>query len=136
MEGLDTSEVARIVGIREGTVRVRLHRARLFVRKELAKRPAKIKKSDVAPKPRSCREMFAALSDYMDGALDDSMCAELEKHLQGCVPCEKFLSSLEQTVAQCRSVDAGCKPKIASKMRRKLLAEYQRVIEALGARSG
>ena len=45
MEGLDTSEVARIVGIREGTVRVRLHRARLFVRKELSKRPVtKIKK--------------------------------------------------------------------------------------------
>jgi RNA polymerase sigma-70 factor (ECF subfamily) len=137
MEGLDTSEVARIVGIREGTVRVRLHRARLFVRKELAKHPApKLKKSNnLAAKPRSCREMFAALSDYMDGALDDSMCNQLEKHLHGCVPCENFLSSLEKTVAQCRSVDAGCKPKTASKMRKKLLAEYQRVIEALGARS-
>ena len=79
--------------------------------------------------------MFAALSDYMDGALDDSLCAELEKHLRGCVPCENFLSSLEQTVAQCRSVDSGCKPKTASKMRKKLLAEYQRVIKALAARS-
>jgi len=137
MEGLDTSEVARIVGIREGTVRVRLHRARLFVRKELAKRPApKIKKSnEIAQKPRSCREMFAALSDYMDGALDESMCAELEKHLHGCVPCENFLSSLEQTVAQCRSVGSGCKPRSASKMRKKLLAEYQRVIKALAVRS-
>ncbi|MGB7553243.1 MAG: RNA polymerase sigma factor, partial [Candidatus Korobacteraceae bacterium] len=37
MEDLSTSEVAQILGIREGTVRVRLHRARLFVRQHLAR---------------------------------------------------------------------------------------------------
>jgi RNA polymerase sigma-70 factor, ECF subfamily len=35
MEGLTDEEVAEITGVRSGTVRVRLHRARLFVRKEL-----------------------------------------------------------------------------------------------------
>jgi len=35
MEGLTDDEVAEITGVRPGTVRVRLHRARLFVRKEL-----------------------------------------------------------------------------------------------------
>lgn len=35
MEGLTDDEVAEITGVRAGTVRVRLHRARLFVRKEL-----------------------------------------------------------------------------------------------------
>jgi len=35
MEGLTDDEVAEITGLRSGTVRVRLHRARLFVRKEL-----------------------------------------------------------------------------------------------------
>src|SRR5262249_33630154 len=34
MEGLTDDEVAEITGVRAGTVRVRLHRARLFVRKE------------------------------------------------------------------------------------------------------
>ena len=33
MEGLSDEEVAEITGLRSGTVRVRLHRARLFVRK-------------------------------------------------------------------------------------------------------
>jgi RNA polymerase sigma-70 factor (ECF subfamily) len=37
MEGITEEEVAEITGLRSGTVRVRLHRARLFVRKELAK---------------------------------------------------------------------------------------------------
>ena len=40
MEELSTEEVARITGLRPGTVRVRLHRARLFLRKELARTPA------------------------------------------------------------------------------------------------
>ena len=38
MEGLTDQEVAEIKGLRSGTVRVRLHRARLFVRKEWIKR--------------------------------------------------------------------------------------------------
>ena len=37
MEGITEEEVVEITGLRSGTVRVRLHRARLFVRKELAK---------------------------------------------------------------------------------------------------
>ena len=37
MEGLTDEDVAEITGLRAGTVRVRLHRARLFVRKELMK---------------------------------------------------------------------------------------------------
>ena len=43
MEGFSDEEVAAITGLRSGTVRVRLHRARLLVRKELMK----------AVKPRS-----------------------------------------------------------------------------------
>lgn len=38
LEGLTAEEVQEITGVRVGTIRVRLHRARLFVRKELTKR--------------------------------------------------------------------------------------------------
>ena len=38
LEGLTAEEVQEITGVRAGTIRVRLHRARLFVRKELTKR--------------------------------------------------------------------------------------------------
>ena len=40
MEDLSDGDVAEITGLRPGTIRVRLHRARLFVRKELAKQDA------------------------------------------------------------------------------------------------
>lgn len=38
LDGLTDEEVGEITGLRPGTIRVRLHRARLFVRKELAMR--------------------------------------------------------------------------------------------------
>ena len=110
MEGLADEEVAEITGLRSGTVRVRLHRARLFVRKELMKgRKLGSGRSAVAsrassreqpgneqPRPARCKAMFAELSNYLDEQLDDSLCEELERHLGGCEPCKAFLASLKQ----------------------------------------
>jgi hypothetical protein len=39
--------------------------------------------------------MFAGLSNYLDDELDDSLCEELEKHMDSCEPCKVFLLSLE-----------------------------------------
>jgi RNA polymerase sigma-70 factor, ECF subfamily len=135
MEGLATSEVARITGLREGTVRVRLHRARLALRRELSKREHRQRRtSSIAPartKPPQCRQIFAALSEYLDETLDPGMCKELEKHLAGCTPCEAFLSDLEQTVERCRQYDPDCKARKHSKMRDEVLSEYRRVLSAI-----
>jgi RNA polymerase sigma-70 factor (ECF subfamily) len=79
MEGLTDEDVAEITGLRAGTVRVRLHRARLFVRKELMK----------AWKPRAGRNTGARLPQ---GASADAP------------PCKVFLASLEATIEQCRKV--------------------------------
>src|SRR5512135_3248894 len=67
MEDLDTSEVAQIRGLREGTVRVRLHRPRLFVRRELAAPSASKgkKRRRRNHKPVECKRLFAGLSDYI-----------------------------------------------------------------------
>jgi RNA polymerase sigma-70 factor (ECF subfamily) len=103
MEELSTADVARILGLREGTVRVRLHRARLFVRKELARPRATKRDRQTANKTgRSarCKKLFAGLSDYLDGVMDDASCAALEKHMAGCKPCEAFLADLRNTVQQ------------------------------------
>lgn len=135
MESLDTSEVAKITGLREGTVRVRLHRARLALRRELSKREYRQRRtSSIAPartKPPRCRQIFAALSEYLDETLDPGMCDELEKHLAGCTPCEAFLSDLEQAVERCRHYDPDCKAAKHSKMRDKVLSEYRRVLTSM-----
>jgi RNA polymerase sigma-70 factor, ECF subfamily len=137
MEELSDTDVAEITGLRLGTIRVRLHRARLFVRKELAKQdqhrvgrpmakaPEEMRAS-AQPRQRRCKEMFAELSNYLDDQLDDSLCEELEKHMEGCEPCKAFLSSLEKSIRQCRTAPTEPPdPRIAAKLRRELIAEYQ-----------
>jgi anti-sigma factor RsiW len=70
--------------------------------------------------------MFAELSNYLDDELDDSLCEELEKHMDGCEPCKAFLSSLEKSIQQCRiAPDESPDPRIAARLRRELLSEYQ-----------
>jgi RNA polymerase sigma-70 factor (ECF subfamily) len=140
MEGLTDEEVAEITGLRSGTVRVRLHRARLFVRKELMKvwkaHPGSSVESvssrataDEQPRPARCKAMFAELSNYLDQQLDDSLCDELEKHLDGCGPCKAFLSSLEATIEQCRKSPAECPTgEKAVKLRNELMKTCSRIV--------
>jgi RNA polymerase sigma-70 factor (ECF subfamily) len=106
MEELPTEEIARITGLREGTVRVRLHRARLFARNELARqaffggqamRPGPRSKADATPRPGRCKQLFASLSDYLDGVLDDEVCEQMEQHIAGCQPCAAFIATLQKT---------------------------------------
>jgi RNA polymerase sigma-70 factor (ECF subfamily) len=142
MEGLTDEEVAEITGLRAGTVRVRLHRARLFVRKEItkqlgpviAKRQGAKSAGKVAEpmRPAHCKAMFAELSDYLDERLDDSMCEELEKHMDGCENCKAFLASLESAIEQCRKAP-GEPPdgKRASKLRKQIIKDYKRVTRGM-----
>ena len=144
MEGLTDDEVAEVTGVRPGTVRVRLHRARLFVRKELMRmwRPRERKKVSVRAhpaenlRPARCKEMLAELSDYLDQQLDDSLCQELERHVDGCGPCQAFVASLEATIDYCRKSGADCPPqRNASRFRKALMQNYQRMNATLRAKS-
>jgi len=142
MEGFTDEEVGEITGLRPGTIRVRLHRARLFVRKELARTNHESKDSTAAG-PRKkfaahtgtgpCRKMFAGLSDYLDGELDDFSCKEIETHLNGCEPCKKFLRSLEAAIQTCQNLPADCpdRRKTAA-LRKQLLAIYSRALATGG----
>ncbi len=132
MEELSIEEIAKVMGIREGNVRVRLHRARVFVRNELAGRAQPSAKGAGAPRPLRCKRLFAELSGYLDEELDDSRCDEIEKHLEGCAPCQVFLASLERTVEQCRQHQPGrLDKKRAAAIRDGLLAQYQRALAAM-----
>ena len=152
MEGLTDDEVAEITGVRSGTVRVRLHRARLFVRKELMKAlkrgfegvPAAsrtfpheqtgreqsgIKRhTDDEAGPARCKALFAELSNYLDEQLDDAPCEELERHLEKCEPCEAFLCSLKATIDGCRRSPADRPDRAkAMKLRKKVLSDYEQL---------
>jgi RNA polymerase sigma-70 factor, ECF subfamily len=137
MEELSDEEIAKITGLRAGTVRVRLHRARLYFRNELARHGAfqagPIRRRKRAKKPaeksRRCRELFAALSDYLEEKLDDSMCEKIETHMGDCRPCQTFLATLEQTIAQCRQTPGACPDRRkAEKIRNALLAQFKSTV--------
>jgi RNA polymerase sigma-70 factor (ECF subfamily) len=146
MEELSDGDVADITGLRLGTIRVRLHRARLFVRKELAKqnqhrvlretaKPSGEMRLSAQPRQRRCKEMFAELSNYLDDELDDSLCEELEKHLDGCEPCKAFLSSLERSIQQCRTApNESPDPRVAARLRREVMTEYQGLMSKITRR--
>jgi RNA polymerase sigma-70 factor, ECF subfamily len=139
MEDLDYSEVAEVTGVKEATVRVRVHRARLFVRKELSKRslppPENVSRA-ARPQdgtPQSCRALFAKLSDYLDGDLKDDFCAEMQRHLRDCPPCIAFLASLEKAIARCRAFRPATRSALSVTVRRELMTKYEKARDALAA---
>jgi anti-sigma factor RsiW len=80
--------------------------------------------------------MFAELSDYLDEQLDDSLCEELEKHLDGCEPCKVFLATLKATIDECRKSPSACPAgQEAVRLRQELIRNYKRTVAAIAARS-
>lgn len=140
MEELDTEQVAQILGIQPGTVRVRLHRARLSVRQEMSRElsghlaapppPAKVRaslrKRKVGPE---CRELFANLSEYLDGRVDAASCEEMKEHIHGCPNCVAFLKELRTAIDRCKSVQMECDPAVAARMRELFTREYMRMLK-------
>jgi len=142
MEGLADDEVAEITGVRAGTVRVRLHRARLFVRKELMRtwmqedgRKTGESRRKQLPRPARCKTMFAELSDYLDEQLDDSLCEELEHHIEECGPCQVFVATLQATIEHCRKPGMEANAPSTAKLRLELVQQYGRARAALKAKS-
>ena len=136
MEGLTDDEVAEITGLRTGTIRVRLHRARLFVRKDLVRQREQPSGGRFARRrvtqqvrPTHCKAMFAELSNYLDERLDDFMCEDLEKHMDGWEPCQAFIVSLQNAIEQCRQspLEVPDRKKTA-KLRKALILEYDRAL--------
>jgi RNA polymerase sigma-70 factor (ECF subfamily) len=134
MEGLSDEEIAEVTGLKRGNVRVRLHRARLFVRNELAVAKRTARKLPAAA--MKCKDLFARLSDYLDGEISDVYCDRIEQHLESCAPCQVFLESLRQTVEQVRrqpreQLDA----RRAAEARGRLAAAYRQALAELGLRA-
>lgn len=45
-----------------------------------------------------CEEMLALLNEYVDGTIDPSICADFEKHMAGCDPCQVVVDNIRQTI--------------------------------------
>jgi RNA polymerase sigma-70 factor, ECF subfamily len=144
MEELDTDQVATILGLKTGTVRVRLHRARLLVRKEMAlllettaadqtsrtatKKTRKSRAANENKRPAECRDLFANLSDYMDGRIEAPNCDEMRAHIEACPACVAFLRELRTAIDRCRTLEISCDRAVAQRLRTILTQEYLRML--------
>ncbi len=45
-----------------------------------------------------CEELLKALNDYVDGDVDPAVCAEFEKHMTGCNPCQVVVDNIRKTI--------------------------------------
>lgn len=144
MEELTTEQVAKVLDLQQGTVRIRLHRARLSVRKEMnrvlsgaaeqtqkakpaAKRPAKAR-SRASQRPAECRDLFANLSEYLDGRIEPLTCDQMRLHIEACPSCVAFLRDLRAAIDRCRSLEVPCDPVVAPRLRSILTREYLRML--------
>jgi RNA polymerase sigma-70 factor (ECF subfamily) len=145
MEELTTEQVAQVLNLQQGTVRVRLHRARLSVRKEMNKllevapqkadshNRVKKKSKDILAhneqRSAECRELFSNLSEYLDGRVEPKTCEAMRGHIEACPACIAFLRKLRMAIDQCRSLAIPCDPAVSLRLRAILTKEYLRLLE-------
>jgi len=102
MEGLTAPDVAEVLGVGVEAVKSRLHRARLAVRSAMA--PLfNLSEQEEKPAPGVCPDVLALYSRHLEGEIDASVCAEMEKHIAACNQCRSQCQTLKQVVALCRS---------------------------------
>ncbi len=142
MEELSTEQVAVILGLRPGTVAVRLHRARLTLRKEMnsilkgeARPEAAPARAATHSKPRArarrsaqCLEHFAKLSDYLDGTVSASTCEQIQAHMNACPNCVAFLNDLRASIDRCKGLEISCDPAVTARLRTLFTQEYLRML--------
>lgn len=135
MEELSSEQIAAILSLQVGTVRVRLHRARLVVRKEMSRLLKGLPEKKATPKraiterPAECRELFANLSEYLDARVESPTCEQMKAHIERCPACVVFLKDLRAAIDRCRSFDVACDSNVAQRMRALMTQEYLRLME-------
>ncbi len=59
---------------------------------------------------KRCPDYIQQLNDYLDGQVDASLCAEIERHIGECANCRIMVDTLKQTVTLFRDDKAETLP--------------------------
>jgi RNA polymerase sigma-70 factor (ECF subfamily) len=145
MEELTTEQVAEILDLQQGTVRTRLHRARLHVRREMSRiltdaslhvdHAPPVGKTSQENHPKAgqrspqCRELFANLSEYLDGRVESRPCEQMRRHIEACPSCVAFLRDLRGAIDRCRTLEIPCDSAVVPRLRVLLTQEYLRMLD-------
>ncbi len=83
-----------------------------------------------------CRNLFALLSEYLDGELPADTCEHIREHIAGCPPCVEFVNSLRRSVELLHGHRSAAVPSpLPERARAELREAYRRMLAARGARS-
>ncbi len=71
-----------------------------------------------------CEEMLAMLNEYVDGTIDPGICAEFEKHMAGCNPCQIVVDNIRQTITLYKNgqpveIPAECRERLHAVLRQR-----------------
>lgn len=81
----------------------------------------------------TCHTLLASLSEFADGSLGPDVCAEIQRHLDGCQNCRVVVDTLRRTILLVQETAAE-DPECPQEVRRRL---YMRLdMDDLLARSG
>lgn len=73
-----------------------------------------------------CLEVFARLSEYLDGELDEADCRLIEEHIRDCEPCVRFLRSLRRSIDAAHQFSPRVEPgRIPPELEARLKAAWQ-----------
>lgn len=62
--------------------------------------------------PETCRELIAQLSDFLDGELDDALCAKIKQHLAECPYCHTVADTVQTMLALYRGAPSTVPPDV------------------------
>jgi RNA polymerase sigma-70 factor (ECF subfamily) len=116
IEGLTASEVAQVTGLSVAAVKSRLHRARQSLRTQLL---AVVGGEEVALAQPNCPDVLTMLSKKLEDEISPDLCAEMERHVDGCPHCKGVCDSLKRTLALCKSAPSPLVPQHVQESLRK-----------------
>ncbi len=64
---------------------------------------------------QQCRHLLADLSAYLDGEASAELCAEIERHLEGCGDCQVVVNTTRKTIELVRALPQPDLPEDARK---------------------
>ncbi len=74
-----------------------------------------------------CRKLLSELSNYIDHDIDPAICEQIEKHIDGCSPCQVFIETLRDTV---RIFKENCPQKDVPEEAKKKLREKLKEVKS------
>lgn len=70
-----------------------------------------------------CEDLLRQLNEYVDGAIDPSICEEFERHMADCNPCQVVVDNIRKTITLFR---AGARVDLPVEFRSRLHSELRK----------